>query len=134
MFIDTSAFVAILRGETESKAFLVAIKESKNPRTSPIVRLETVIVIATRKGLAIDQAEQLFDALASSLGIAVTSLTDEMGRAACDAFARFGKGRGHPAQLNLADCLSYGAAKVMQTSLLFKGDDFAKTDIAVAAF
>jgi ribonuclease VapC len=134
MFIDTSAFVAILREETECRAFLTAIKNANSPRTSPIVRLETVMVIATRKGIEVDQAGQLFDALANSLGIVVAALTDEMGRAASDAFARFGKGRRHPAQLNLGDCLSYGAAKILQSPLLFKGDDFAKTDIAAASF
>ena len=54
-------------------------------------------------------------------------ITDEIGRAALDAFDRYGKGRGHPAQLNMGDCFAYGAAMTLGVPLLFKGDDFAKT-------
>ena len=52
--------------------------------------------------------------------------------AALDAFSRYGKGRGHPAQLNMGDCFAYAVAKTYRTALLFKGDDFSKTDIRSA--
>ena len=65
-------------------------------------------------------------------GVTVVPLTADIARVAVDAFARFGKGRGHPAQLNFGDCLSYGCAKFHDVPLLFKGDDFARTDIVRA--
>src|SRR5437868_4142085 len=62
--------------------------------------------------------------------IEVIAITDEVGRAALDAFERYGKGRGHPAQLNMGDCFAYGAARTMAVPLLYKGNDFAETDSA----
>jgi len=64
--------------------------------------------------------------------IVVLPITDDIARAAVSAFARYGKGRGHPARLNLADCLSYAAATSLRMPLLYKGDDFAQTDVDAA--
>jgi ribonuclease VapC len=64
--------------------------------------------------------------------ITVVPIDRETATAAVAAFAAYGKGRGHPAQLNLADCMSYACARTYGVPLLFKGNDFSKTDIASA--
>ena len=57
-------------------------------------------------------------------------IVEQDGSAAIDAFARYGKGRGHPAQLNMADCMAYACARNRGLKLLYKGNDFAATDLA----
>ena len=64
--------------------------------------------------------------------VRTVSITDHDAHTALVAFSRYGKGRGHPAQLNLGDCFAYAVAKNAGTTLLFKGDDFDKTDIRPA--
>ncbi|MGH7046475.1 MAG: hypothetical protein ACREE2_08810 [Stellaceae bacterium] len=59
-------------------------------------------------------------------------MTEKEAHIALAAFAHYGKGRGHPAQLNLGDCFAYAMARSTRTTLLFKGDDFTKTDISPA--
>ena len=64
--------------------------------------------------------------------IAIEPFNAEMAQAAFDAFRRYGKGQGHPAQLNILDCAAYALAKIRSEPLLFKGNDFEKTDILPA--
>ena len=73
--------------------------------------------------------QRLFEAA----GVAVQPIQPETAHVALEAFARYGKGRGHPARLNLGDCFIYAQAKAGGASLLYKGDDFSKTDIESAA-
>lgn len=72
------------------------------------------------------------DDLLATLAVAVVPITDEIGWLAVEAFGRFGKGRGGKAQLNLGDCLSYATARAHAARILFKGDDFAHTDLKSA--
>ena len=65
-------------------------------------------------------------------GVQTISITAREAEAALDAFSRYGKGRGHPAQLNMGDCFAYAVAQTYRTALLFKGDDFSKTDVQSA--
>jgi ribonuclease VapC len=65
-------------------------------------------------------------------GVHAVSITETEAETALAAFSRYGKGRGHPAQLNLGDCFAYAMAKNHRTALLFKGEDFGKTDISAA--
>lgn len=129
MFIDTSVFVAILCQEEEAERFARAIEGATAKFTSPLVRLEASMVLATRQGRTPRAAETDFDAVLQEARIQIVTITDEIGRLSVEAFERYGKGRGHPAQLNLADCLSYACAKAYQVPILFKGRDFAKTDL-----
>lgn len=132
MFLDTSAVVAVLAGESEAHVFLDLIAKAGRTITSPHVRLESCIILARNLGLEVDVAEQLFDGFLVEAQIEVVPITDALGRKAVEAFARFGKGRGHPAQLNFGDCLSYACAMAHDTPILFKGDDFARTDLRAA--
>ncbi len=62
--------------------------------------------------------------------ISVIPITPEIGRAALEAFERYGKGRDHPGQLNMGDCFAYACARALGVPVLYKGDDFARTDLA----
>lgn len=134
MFIDTSVFVAILCQEDEAERFARAIEGAKAKFTSPLVRLEASMVLATRQGRTPRAAEADFDAVLQEARIQIMTITDEIGRLSVEAFERYGKGRGHPAQLNLADCLSYACARAYQVPILFKGRDFAKTDLPAVPY
>lgn len=132
MFIDTSAFVAIFCKEPEAEIFTICIERADQRRTSPLVRLETCIVLASRLDRDPADVQEDIDAFLAEAGITVVPIDDAIGRMAVEAFRRFGKGRGHPAQLNLADCLSYACAQAHRDPILFKGRDFGHTDLTRA--
>jgi ribonuclease VapC len=74
----------------------------------------------------------LVDELLTTAGIVIESVTEAQGRVARDAYRDFGKGSGHAAGLDFGDCFAYALAKATGEPLLFKGDDFSRTDVAVA--
>jgi ribonuclease VapC len=127
-FVDTSAVVAILMAEGDAPALSARLKQSELCMTSAAVRLEACMVIAARRAISPDRAQDYFDALSSEAGVTEIPIDERIGRLAVQCFSRFGKGR-HPAQLNFGDCLSYACAKAHEAYLLFKGDDFSKTDV-----
>ena len=133
MFIDTSAVVAILVGEPEAAAFLARIESAERCQTGPHVRLEATINLARILGLPVAAAQEMYDAFLATAGIAVVAIDDAVACRAVDAFDTYGKGRGHPAQLNFADCLSYACAAHHNVPILFKGRDFTRTDLKVAS-
>ena len=92
------------------------------------VRLETCMVLAGRRDVSPLRAQDFFARLASRMQLSEIPIDECIGRLAVECFEKFGKGR-HPAQLNFGDCLSYACAKAHGATLLFKGEDFAKTDI-----
>lgn len=128
MVIDTSALLAILLDEPERLAFTVAIDQADTKRLSVAGFVEASMVLEARIGA--EGARDLDDFLTLA-GIEVEPVTVEQGRFAARAFARFGKGR-HAAGLNFGDCFAYALAKEVDEPLLFKGDDFAKTDVSRA--
>lgn len=132
MFVDSSVFVAILTNEPEARDFADAIEAARHCCTCGIARLETVMTVSTRLDVAPLEVDTAFDRLLEERGIGVVDITDAIARDAVAAFARYGKGRGHPARLNLGDCLIYASAKAYREPLLYKGDNFARTDIKPA--
>jgi ribonuclease VapC len=131
MFIDTSAFIALLTDEPEAADLAAALNRARRRVTSPMVRLETAAALSTRLDISPLQAEALFDELIAEAEIAITPITDAIGRLAVQCFAAYGKGR-HPARLKIVDCFSYACAKALREPLLFKGDDFPRTDVQAA--
>ena len=129
MVIDSSALVAILRREPEEQAFRSAIKLASTRLLSASTRVETGIVAL---GLAGEVGLEQVDALLDTLRVETVPVSADHARLAIDAFRHFGKRR-HPAGLNFGDCFSYALAKATGEPLLFKGDDFAQTDIKRAA-
>jgi ribonuclease VapC len=125
MVIDSSALIAILRREPEEQGFRNAIKLASTRLLSASTRVEIGIVAL---GLAGDGGLKEADALLDTLRVETVPLSADHARLAIDAFRHFGKGR-HPAGLNFGDCFSYALAKATGEPLLFKGDDFAQTDI-----
>jgi len=128
MVIDSSALIAILRNEPDGEAFAGAIFRDPSRLVSAVTKLEAGIVAYGTRGAA--GAADL-DRLLGEIGAIIVAFDDDQARIARDAFARFGKGI-HPAGLNFADCAAYALAIVEAEPLLFKGTDFAKTDVAVA--
>ena len=126
-FIDTSVFVAILAKEADRRGFARTIAAAERRLTSPVVRLETCIVLGGRLLVSPREAERQFEKFLDEADIAEVEIDVVIGVAAVACFEAFGKGR-HPARLNFADCLSYASAKTLGAQLLFKGNDFAKTD------
>lgn len=128
MVIDTSAVVAILFGEVDQLRYAAAIESAPSRIVSAVTRVELAFVVEGRKGAAGRALLEEFFDLSGTETVAVTPGQAEF---AIDAFRRFGKGR-HPAGLNIGDCFSYALAKAADQPLLFKGDDFARTDIRSA--
>jgi ribonuclease VapC len=128
MVIDTSALVAILLGEPEAESFAFAIAGDHKRLISAFAALETGIVIEAKKG---ESGGRELDLLLHQARIEIVPLTAEHFEIARAAWRRYGKGR-HPAGLNIGDCCSYALAKCAGEPLLFKGDDFSRTDIREA--
>lgn len=123
--IDSSALVAILNDEPERRQFIDTIIDHGHPNVSASTYLETSTVVMLRFG---DAAGRGLDALIEDVGISVVPLDLAQAIVARDAFRRYGKGL-HEAALNYGDCFSYALAKTLDAPLLFKGNDFALTDI-----
>jgi ribonuclease VapC len=132
MFVDASAIVAILTREPEADALADALERARSAITSPIAIFEAALGICRKRQASVEDAEADVDELLEVAGIRVVPITEREAETALAAFARYGKGRGHPAQLNLGDCFAYAMAKTHRTPLLFKGEDFDKTDIRPA--
>ena len=125
MVIDTSALLAILQDEPERRAFNEAIEAADTRAMSVANFVETSIVIEIRYGA--DGVRDL-DHFLERAAIELVDVTAAQGHAARRGFARYGKGR-HPAGLNFGDCFAYALALDRGEPLLFKGTDFAKTDV-----
>jgi ribonuclease VapC len=128
MVVDTSAFFAILVGEDERDQFEDLILRSLTAVISVGSIVETVIAL-TRKQLNIEASE--IDGVLSTLGIDARPVDVNQGLLARRAFLQYGRGR-HPARLNFGDCFPYALAKARGDTLLFKGEDFSKTDLIPA--
>ena len=128
MFIDSSAIVAILSREPDATEFANKI-EAAECCTSALVVLEAAMRLSTKLGIDPVEVEQRIQALLDEARITFAPMDARTASLAVKAFADYGKGRGHPAQLNLADCLSYACAKAHNIPLLYKGDDFSHTDL-----
>ena len=125
MVIDTSAVLAILFDEPEADDIEMAIDADPVRLMSAASYLETAIVVESRLG---EPGGRELDLLLHKAGIEIVAVTAEQADAARDSWRRFGKGR-HLASLNFGDCFAYALASASGEPLLFKGDDFGKTDI-----
>ncbi|MEO3999794.1 type II toxin-antitoxin system VapC family toxin [Mesorhizobium sp. CAU 1732] len=130
MFIDTSAIISIVCREDDHIELLRRARETPRIVTSGLVLLESTMRLSTIFKQEPARSMKAVLDLLSELGSDIIAIDRTDGEEAVTAFARYGKGRGHPAQLNLADCLSYACAKNRNVPLLYKGDDFAQIDLA----
>jgi ribonuclease VapC len=125
MVLDTSALLALLLDEPEAEDFRLAVEEDATRLVSAATLLETALVIEARKG---DPGGRELDTLVQKADVIIVPVEAEHVAEARRAYRRFGKGR-HAAGLNFGDVFAYALARVSGEPLLFKGDDFTKTDV-----
>ena len=125
MIVDASAVLSILFREEDAQRFAGAIEGADMLRMSVVNYVEAAVRI---DGLKDAESSRDFDEFMRRTGITLHAVTPELADGARSAYRRYGKGN-HDARLNLGDCFAYALAKATGESLLFKGDDFSKTDI-----
>ena len=125
MVIDTSAVLAILQDEPERRACNEAIEAADSRSLSVASFVEVSIVIEARYGA---EGVRHLDRFLDRADVTVVPVDLEQGKLAREAFSRFGKGR-HAAGLNFGDCFAYALAQVLGQPLLYKGEDFSRTDV-----
>jgi|SRR5277367_1849651 len=128
MIVDSSAIIAILQDEPDAKTFAAALMRDTARRMSIVTWVEAAIVTDGNRNPVLSRR---FDDLLRDIHMRVETVTPRQAEIARQAYRDFGKGR-HKAGLNFGDCFSYALAKEMDEPLLFKGTDFARTDVEVA--
>jgi ribonuclease VapC len=129
VIIDSSALVAILLNEEDGEELSVVLDGPEVVRMSAASYLETSIVIDRYRDAALSTS---FDDMILDSRIMIEPVTAEQARIARQAYRDYGKGSGHPANLNFGDCFSYALARAKREPILFKGDDFIHTDLRSA--
>lgn len=130
MVVDTSVLLQILLRENGADAAVATIDRSAQPLLAAPGLFETEVVFGNRVGFGLGNVAELV----ARLKLTVKPFSAEHSLEAKLAYARYGKGRGHPAQLNFGDCITYALAKVEGRPVAFKGEDFNLTDIATLKF
>jgi ribonuclease VapC len=139
MFIDASAIVAILGREPGYEEIEKRLASTGGPFfVSPLVKFEATIALARQKahgnakptGDLLLQALWVVETFVEDLGADEVAISAQIGRSAIEASAAYGRFVGHVADLNFGDCFAYACAKVLKAPLLYKGNDFAQTDLA----
>ncbi|MBZ9957612.1 type II toxin-antitoxin system VapC family toxin [Mesorhizobium sp. BR1-1-14] len=138
MFVDASVVVAILAKESGWEELLKRIADVDGQLyITALVRLEATLALGRVNAGAkkptpemLSAARDLVDAFIVEIDARNVAINEDIGGRAIDASIRYGKAVGHPADLNFGDCFSYACAKALDVPLLFKGNDFLKTDLA----
>lgn len=131
MFVDASALCAIMAAEPDAVPLASRIERTPKTITSAMAVWETAVAISRILRINPTEAAMSVGDVAAKLGVEVVAIPPEAAELAIEAFERFGKGR-HPAALNFGDCFAYACARHFRLPLLFKGGDFARTDIEAA--
>jgi ribonuclease VapC len=129
LIVDTSAFIAILRDEPDANHYVDALARATEPLISAATYLETAIVVDANRDPVL--SGRLDDLLAVGR-VQVEPVTKRHAQIARQAYRDFGRGSGHPAGLNFGDCFAYALSRATGQPLLYKGDDFAHTDVSSA--
>ena len=133
MFVDASAMVAILSAEPDAARLIRCLERADAPITSALAIFETAMALSRKLAQDVAASEAQVERFIEAAGLRLVPIAAAESRAALAAQAHFGKGRGHPARLNMGDCFAYACARVHDVPLLFVGDDFPQTDIRSAA-
>jgi ribonuclease VapC len=129
VIVDSSALIAILTDEPEALGFSEVLDGQEIARVSAGSYLETSIVLDKQKDAVLSAK---LDGLIESANMVIEPITAEQAKIARQAYRDYGKGSGHPANLNFGDCFSYALARDKRETILFKGDDFGHTDLRSA--
>jgi ribonuclease VapC len=127
--IDTSALICVLNSESDALPFKIALHEADAVQISLATVFEASCVV---RGDRFFEGTRRLDQLMASLDAELADFDDVQLRVAREAYARYGRGAGHPAKLNMGDCFAYALARTRRLPLLFKGDDFIHTDVEPA--
>jgi len=128
LYVETSAIVAVLKNEPERESFIERIAQSEDCITSPMSVFEASIAFSELTGSCSSALSEVLRFLRLAK-VAINEIGEDLLPELALARDRYGKGSGHPAKLNIGDCFSYAVAKQAGVSLLYKGDDFAQTDL-----
>jgi ribonuclease VapC len=131
IFVDASALISIIAGEEDADSLADRLEADRLRVCSAISVWETVAGLCRSYTFSVVSAQTIVRSFLQTHGFQFVGIDEREFEAATDAYAQFGKGR-HPAALNMGDCYAYACAKTNQAKLLFKGEDFGKTDIAQA--
>jgi ribonuclease VapC len=126
--VDSSVLIAILLAEPEAEDYAKRLVDTDDIYISAVSIVESSMVIEYKKG---EQGANQYDELLKIIAPTIVAFDSEQAKLARAAWRQYGKGR-HPAKLNFGDCCSYAVAKYLNKPLLFKGDDFSKTDLIQA--
>jgi len=129
MIVDTSALVAILKLEPERVPFAEILDRAESLRISAVTYLEMSIVMDSRRSPALSRE---VDEIIERFNVQIEPVTVEQAKIARQAYRDYGRGSGHPANLNFGDCFSYALARDKREPILYKGDDFGHTDLRPA--
>lgn len=129
LFVDASALIAVIAHEPERERFVVLIDADSRPIWSAMACWEAVAGLRHSQNWTIERARDEVAGTAELIGLHLTDIGVPELTIALDAYQAYGKGR-HPAGLNMGDCFAYACAKTNDARLLYKGDDFARTDLA----
>ena len=130
MFVDASAMVAMLTEEREGDQLARILERAESPITSAIAIYETATRLMSKSSLSGEEARRTVADFLRAANIRVVPIDRRDADAALVAFERFGKRR-HSAGLNMGDCFAYACARALGVPLLYKGGDFAQTDLAL---
>ena len=130
LFVDASALVAIISGEPEREALVERIAAAGETFWSALSCWETVSGLRSSHKISLEAAERETEQTATTFALRLVPIAADELRVALGAYRRFGKSSGHRAKLNFGDCFAYACAKTNDARLLYKGGDFAHTDLA----
>ncbi len=132
MFVDASAIIAILTREPDADDLMDRLERAIRPITSAIAIFEATLGLCRKRHASVEEARADLADFLKAARIELVPIAANEASLALSAFARYGKGRGHPAQLNMGDCFAYAVARNHRAAVLFTGDDFSMTDIVTA--
>jgi ribonuclease VapC len=130
LFVDASAIVALMENEPGAGALAEAFDSHNDRLFSSLSHWEAARAIARKRDIPVTVAHRAVGQFLRDFGVRAVPIGEIETPLAIEAHARYGKGTGHPARLNMGDCFSYACAKANDARLLYKGDDFSHTDMA----
>lgn len=128
IFVDASALISIVAKEPDALDLAALLEPERTRLCSAMSLWETVTGLCRSYMFSVESAQERVRLIRQHLGLQMVQIGEREHDLALQAYAQFGKGR-HPAGLNMGDCFAYACAKSHRAALLFKGDDFSKTDI-----
>jgi ribonuclease VapC len=129
LFIDASALVAILAEEADHVALSERLDDASERYWSAMSCWETINALRRSRDVNFDDARDTVESFAVAKGFRMVSVGEDERTGALYAYRTYGRGR-HAARLNMGDCFAYACAKAVDAMLLYKGNDFAETDLA----